>query len=498
LTFCIGFYKIETIERLIEIKDSLGLKRLDPVQSKRVFSTTKLIGVDRLRMSMLKPCGYNNQTEIRAMETQQQGLKNAPLRGFVQDRFLVDVYKPRNGDEKDIVVLAFLVLERKPAIILSRRITQGQFEFIDVDVSPAPDEKGNYLVFLEIKRSAATFDVLSDILRHIGNMVDIHQWYFQPYAHQEFLDWNRENFLKTISQSPEDHADERSEKPTGNQSEQSGAEKAVESELQEISKQDPQPEHREPEADNQPESDVDHWNAPVNSSISTTANRLHEKEKRHLKRQIDDLKNKMQYLYRQIDFYQEREKMFLRREDQNYNRIRELENLVMSITYSAKDDPEKITRALGPMFNDNHSMDSETDRAAESFFAAEKSEPVEDLAKKYYALGIEAAERKSYQKAVKYFTRFTELNPTAKQGYVKLAVLHYQLKEFEDSRTNALRALKLGSKSAQKILDKIKAKTAAQRAPAPGAVHPPNPANAGQNGSREKHKRPEQSKKTRK
>jgi|GEM_PF-2026653 len=472
------------------------------------------------------------------METQQQGLKIAPLRGFVQNRFTVDVYKPRIGDEKDIVVLAFSVLERKPAIILRRHITQGQFEFIDIDVSPAPNEEGNYLVFIELKRSAAMFEVLNDILRHISNMVDIHQWYFQPYAHQEFLDWNRENFLKTIPQSPEDVTEARSKEPTGNQSEQSGAEKAVESETQEISKQNPQednaearsekptgnpseqtgaekavesepqefsihnpqPKHREHGADKQPESDVDHLNAPVNSSISTTLNRLHEKEKRHFKRQIDDLKNKMQYLYRQIDFYQEREKMFLRREDQNYNRIRELENLVMSITYSAKDDPEKITRALGPMFTDNHPMDSEidpTDRSAASFFAADQPAPVADLAKQYYALGIEAAELKSYQKAVKYFTKVTELNPTAKQGYLKLAVLHYQLEQFENSRTNALQALKLGSISAQKILNKLKAKIAAQRAAASGAVHPPNPANAGENGSREKHKRAEQSKKTR-
>jgi len=434
------------------------------------------------------------------METQQQGLKIAPLRGFVQNRFTVDVYKPRIGDEKDIVVLAFSVLERKPAIILRRHITQGQFEFIDIDVSPAPNEEGNYLVFIELKRSAAMFEVLNDILRHISNMVDIHQWYFQPYAHQEFLDWNRENFLKTIPQSPEDVTEARSKEPTGNQSEQSGAEKAVESEPQEFSIHNPQPKHREHGADKQPESDVDHLNAPVNSSISTTLNRLHEKEKRHFKRQIDDLKNKMQYLYRQIDFYQEREKMFLRREDQNYNRIRELENLVMSITYSAKDDPEKITRALGPMFTDNHPMDSEidpTDRSAASFFAADQPAPVADLAKQYYALGIEAAELKSYQKAVKYFTKVTELNPTAKQGYLKLAVLHYQLEQFENSRTNALQALKLGSISAQKILNKLKAKIAAQRAAASGAVHPPNPANAGENGSREKHKRAEQSKKTR-
>jgi len=452
-------------------------------------------------MSTLKPRGYNNETEIRIMEKQQQGLKNAPLHGFVQDKLLVDIYKPRNGDEKDIVVLVFLVMERKPAIILSRRITQGQFEFIDVEVSPAPDEEGNYLVFLEIKRNAAMFDTLSEILRHIGDMVDIHQWYFQPYAYLEFFDWDRENFLKTIPQSPEDHAVERSEQSAGDRSEQSVGEGAEKSELQKISKQDPQPEHPKPEADTQPKSDVDQENAPVNSSVSTTQNRLHDKEKRRLTSQIDELKNKMQYLYRQIDFYQEREKMFLRRENQNYNRIRELENLVMSVTYSANDDPEKITRALGPLFNDDHPMDSETDttdREAASFFVAGKPEPAEDLAKEFYALGIEAAGLKSYQKAVKYFTRVTELIPTAKRGYIKLAVLHYQLKEFEDSRTNALQALKLGSKSAQKILDKIEAKTAAERASAAGAAHPPNPARAGENGSHEEDKLSQQSKKSRK
>ena len=442
------------------------------------------------------------------METQQQSLKNAPLRGFVKDRFLVDVYKPRNGDEKDIVVLAFLVLERKPAIILSRRITQGKFEFIDVDVSPAPDEEGNYLVFLEIKRNTAMFDVLGDILQHVGNMVDIHQWHFQPYAYEGFLEWNRENFQKTIPQSPEDQAGKRSEQATEDQSKPSGSKRAEESEIQEIPKQSPQtehrtrePEHRVSEADNQPESEVDHLTASVNSSVSVTQNRSHEKEKRHLMSQIEELKNKMQYLYRQIDFYQEREKMFLRREDQNYNRIRELENLVMSITYSANDDPEKITRALGPLFNEDHPMGFETDtteREAASYFDTEKPESTESLAKEYYALGTQAAELKSYQKAVKYFTKVTELIPTAKRGYIKLAVLQYQLKEYEDSRTNALQALKLGSKSAQKVLDKIEAKVAAQRAANAGAVPPPNTANAGDEGSQEEFKPPEHSKKTRK
>lgn len=435
------------------------------------------------------------------MQTQQQALKTAILRGFVQDRFLMDVYKPQNGDEKDIVVVAFMVLERKPAIILSRRITQGQFEFIDVDVSPAPDEEGNYLVFLEIKRNAAMFAVLNDILQHVGSMVDIHQWYFQPYAHKAYLDWNRENFLKTIPQSPEDHG-KQSEQPSGDQSEPSDGQKGEESEPQEIPKHDTPPEHRKSEIDRQPEADDDGWNVPKDSTTNATANRLHEKEKQHLKSQIDELKNKMQYLYRQIDFYQEREKMFLRREDQNYNRIRELENLVMSLSYSANDDPEKVTRALGPMFNEDHPLDSETDttdRQAASFFPGGKTEPVEDLAKEYYALGIEAAEHKSYQKSIKYFTRVTQLIPTAKQGYVKLAVLHYQLKEFEASRANALQALKLGSKSAQRILDKIKTKMPAQKAAAARTQNLPNPKNTGQKRSRaEEPKRPKHTKKKRK
>ena len=74
------------------------------------------------------------------METQQeQVLKPGDLEGLVLDKFLVDAFKPKLCDEKDIVVVNFLVKKRDPANDLSSYIAQGQFDLIDVEASSSPD-----------------------------------------------------------------------------------------------------------------------------------------------------------------------------------------------------------------------------------------------------------------------------------------------------------------------------------------------------------------------
>ena len=81
-----------------------------------------------------------------------------------------------------------------------------------------------------------------------------------------------------------------------------------------------------------------------------------------------------------------------------------------------------------------------------------------DLANEYFRLGTEAAEQKSFQKAIKYFTKVTEIVPSARRSYIKLAVLFYQTKDFRSAKEFAQTAVNLGSKSALKILEKSETK----------------------------------------
>jgi tetratricopeptide (TPR) repeat protein len=108
--------------------------------------------------------------------------------------------------------------------------------------------------------------------------------------------------------------------------------------------------------------------------------------------------------------------------------------------------------------------DSQKARAAQASPSPaidKKSHSTVGDAKKYFSLGVRAFKQKQYQKAIKHFTRVTQLLPQAPRSFMRLAVLHYRLKDYDNARTHAQQALDLGSDSAQRILEKIDSKQAA-------------------------------------
>jgi tetratricopeptide (TPR) repeat protein len=84
-----------------------------------------------------------------------------------------------------------------------------------------------------------------------------------------------------------------------------------------------------------------------------------------------------------------------------------------------------------------------------------------DKAKEYFSQGLKAFEQKEYHNAIDYFTKVTELLPNARRSFIRLAALHYRLKDYDTAQLHAHKALELGSASAKRILEKIKAKQSA-------------------------------------
>src|SRR6056297_3156277 len=72
------------------------------------------------------------------------------LENLVSSTISIDEYESKIDPEA--IVLAFFVKSEDPAYDLSRFIEFGPFSYIlDTEVSPAPDENGNYLVFVEFE-----------------------------------------------------------------------------------------------------------------------------------------------------------------------------------------------------------------------------------------------------------------------------------------------------------------------------------------------------------
>ena len=89
----------------------------------------------------------------------------------------------------------------------------------------------------------------------------------------------------------------------------------------------------------------------------------------------------------------------------------------------------------------------------------EKTDQKDD-ARKYMALGVEAAGQQDYHKAVEHFSKVVEILPGSAVGFFNLALFHYHLKNYNTACKHAEKALNLGLNSAQSLLEKIKSKIA--------------------------------------
>ncbi len=68
----------------------------------------------------------------------EDNLPKGSFYSLVQDKILVDEFKPKFGDEKDFAVFSFLVKQRDAANKLMSYIVQKNFDLLDVGVSPNP------------------------------------------------------------------------------------------------------------------------------------------------------------------------------------------------------------------------------------------------------------------------------------------------------------------------------------------------------------------------
>ena len=76
-------------------------------------------------------------------------LKYNELQDLVLPKLSIDEFSPKTGDNKDVMVLGFYVKDKEPAKDLSHFIENGAYDILDVESSPASNDDGEYMVFVE-------------------------------------------------------------------------------------------------------------------------------------------------------------------------------------------------------------------------------------------------------------------------------------------------------------------------------------------------------------
>tara|TARA_B100000902_G_scaffold372608_1_gene399759 strand:+ start:2733 stop:3221 length:489 start_codon:yes stop_codon:yes gene_type:complete len=138
------------------------------------------------------------------MTQMNEGLNFEEMQGLVDSTVSIDQYKPKVGEDADTVVVALTVQYEKPASDLSNFIETGISEHLDVEASPAPNENGEYKVFVEFARNEKLYDNISIMLNNINNITsDKGDWKFKAYKLDEPRTFDKERFARDVMLTPE-------------------------------------------------------------------------------------------------------------------------------------------------------------------------------------------------------------------------------------------------------------------------------------------------------
>lgn len=114
-----------------------------------------------------------------------EGLKENDLEDLVRSELSIDEYESKLDD--DSIVVSFAVEDKDPAGDLNRFIQKGAVEILDTDVSPAPNQDGDYLVFVEMLRDDKFPERLVQMLHSLEGLTAVSKWTARVYDQEEII-----------------------------------------------------------------------------------------------------------------------------------------------------------------------------------------------------------------------------------------------------------------------------------------------------------------------
>ena len=127
-----------------------------------------------------------------------EGLRQNDLEDLVKPYIAVDIHKPKIGEEKDNVVVAFYTLQEAVAKDLGSFIEKGPYDTIDVEVAPSPDDQNNWLVFCEFERRPDLYEHIQNVLTNIKSITNIAEWSFRAYRNPDIMQFTEDSFNDSV------------------------------------------------------------------------------------------------------------------------------------------------------------------------------------------------------------------------------------------------------------------------------------------------------------
>ena len=126
-----------------------------------------------------------------------EGLRPMDLAEMVKNTFEVDTFRSKMGEDRDVCVITFTVIDRNPAKDLMEFIEKGYDFVLDADVSSGENTNGEYSVFVELSRSKDLAEQINELTYGIKKLTGISDWEFRYHKDTKKFKVS-EDALKTI------------------------------------------------------------------------------------------------------------------------------------------------------------------------------------------------------------------------------------------------------------------------------------------------------------
>jgi len=109
------------------------------------------------------------------------GLRAGDLHDLVKPVFEVDSYRSKMGNDENIVVVSFSVMEQQASKDLVDFIEKGYNFVLDADATPGEIDEGIYKVFVEIERSPKISAHISELIDGVSKLSEVENFRFRYY-----------------------------------------------------------------------------------------------------------------------------------------------------------------------------------------------------------------------------------------------------------------------------------------------------------------------------
>lgn len=134
-----------------------------------------------------------------------EGLRAKDLEYFVSNLFLVDTYKSKMGEDRDVAVISFRVKDRLPAIDLMEFIERGYDYVLDADISSGEESDGRYSVFVEIERNRHLPKNIEEMIKGVARLTGINEWRYRYHKEWHSKEFTVENITEEVPLDPDSY-----------------------------------------------------------------------------------------------------------------------------------------------------------------------------------------------------------------------------------------------------------------------------------------------------